>query len=472
MKRGILLVASLLLVVQASVYAQAPDTLWSRTYGIAGNQDAWQLKQTQDGNYIAVGYTSHNNDIYLLKFDDNGDTLWSRELGFTSNDVGRSIDVLDEGGYIITGYGGGYLVLMKTDNNGNHLWHHYLESGYGRSVREANNGDFLVAGYITDSIGAEDIFVARTDSDGDTLWTRTFGGDSFERPWDIGEAPNGDIIILGWTQPLGGTSDVYVIKVDPDGDSLWSRTYGGGGNDEGRSLIVKDNGGFVFAGKLVDSTGASEFWIVNADSDGDTVWTRSFYSSNIAIANSICPTLDGGYVLAGIISENIESAYSTLVIKTDDNGDSLSSAVIEDTTYYQVFYGRSIVRAPNGGYILAGYTGPLSSFGHIYLSKFSDNITGIVESEAILPDRLKLSQNYPNPFNAKTSISFELREPGDITLSVFDLLGRKISELAEGHFDAGSYNLTFDASELSSGIYFYNLKSGDYRESKSMILLK
>jgi hypothetical protein len=83
-----------------------------------------------------------------------------------------------------------------------------------------------------------------------------------------------------------------------------------------------------------------------------------------------------------------------------------------------------------------------------------------------------LNQNYPNPFNSSTTISFELEEPGNVKLLVYDLLGREITVLADRHMEAGGYNIGFDVSGLSSGIYFYRLRAGDTVETKRMLLLK
>jgi hypothetical protein len=469
-KNQFLSFAVFVVAIWAGASAQAPDILWMKDYGGAWNDEAWQLKQTPDGGFIIVGFSEDNDDIYLLKTNENGDTLWTSLLGFTSDDVGRSVEPLEDGGYILTGHAGGYIVLMKADSLGNHIWHHYLESGWGRAVRVTGDGGFIVAGFVSVEGNGLDIYLAKTNSDGDTIWSRTYGGTNPERPWDVRETSDGGFIVLGWTESYGlGNSDIYAIKTNADGDTLWTRTYGSSGADEGRSLVLKEDGGFVLAGKIYDSATNSDIAIINADANGDTIWTRIFPDEETEIANSIEATSDGNYILTGMIF-GPDYMYSAFIMKIDAQGDSLWSRHIYDSG--QNLYLRSIVQTSDGGYVAAGYHQVPGNYNDVFLVKLAPDITGIDEEVAVLPDKISLHQNYPNPFNAKTSISFELSRPGDITLTIYDLLGRKISVLTDGFYNAGSYCLTFDGSGLTSGVYFCRIAAGDKYETRTMVLLK
>nr|MBC8465879.1 T9SS type A sorting domain-containing protein [bacterium] len=97
---------------------------------------------------------------------------------------------------------------------------------------------------------------------------------------------------------------------------------------------------------------------------------------------------------------------------------------------------------------------------------------GLEETEQALPAEYNLSQNYPNPFNPETKINYSLKSPGKVLLKVFDISGREVRTLVNGEKLKGSYQVQFDASELSTGIYFYSLKSGSYYSVKKMILVK
>jgi hypothetical protein len=106
------------------------------------------------------------------------------------------------------------------------------------------------------------------------------------------------------------------------------------------------------------------------------------------------------------------------------------------------------------------------------VGKGSVNTTGIHNSGTGIPSAYTLSQNYPNPFNPSTNFKFSLPKQSFVTLRVFDMLGREVALLANGKFDAGSYLVDWDASEFTSGVYFYTLKAGDYSETKKMMLIK
>ncbi len=106
------------------------------------------------------------------------------------------------------------------------------------------------------------------------------------------------------------------------------------------------------------------------------------------------------------------------------------------------------------------------------VGKGSVNITGINSTSSEIPGSYSLLQNYPNPFNPVTNINFSLPVDSDVRLAVYDMLGREVSLLANGRFSAGVYNVDYDASSLSSGIYFYSISAGDFKETKKMMLVK
>jgi len=457
-----------IIVMYIAASAQAPDTLWTRHFGGSGRDEAWQLKQTSDGGFVIVGFTESGNpadsDIYLIKTDEHGDTLWTRAFDYSLDDVGRSVEPLDDGGYVIAGIANNQSILIKTDSLGNEIWHSYLDSGYGRAVRAAIDGGYIIAGYKPITGMSFQLYIGKIDNSGNLIWSKTYGGNEPEMAWDVQELSDGGFIVIGWTETYGiGSADIYLIKTNASGDSLWSRTYGNVGNDEARSILVKEDDGYIFAGKTMGYSA----YIVSTDSNGDTIWTTFIEDVGESIANSIVSTFDGGYVVAGMRFGTLQSSF---VAKLNANGGLLWSTIIEDPA--QNLYCRSIIQTPDSGFVVAGYHQVPNNGNDIFLGKLSAEITGIDESEITLPDKLSLHQNYPNPFNASTTISFTLAEPEYVKLSVYDLLGSKVQVLADGILDAGDHNVIWNAEDHNSGIYFYHLKAGDISESKSMILLK
>ena len=463
MKKISYLILAILFIVPICTYAQAPDTLWTRNIGGAGYDEAWQLKQTPDGGFIIVGYTGTPEDIFLLKTDSNGDTLWTRSYDYSTEDVGRSVEPLDDGGFILTGIAADSCVLLRTDSLGNEIWHTNLDGGYGRAVRVTSDGGFIIAGYKAISGNTYDMYIAKTNNTGDLLWSRTYGGTYAEMAWDVRETPDGGFALVGWTTLSNGYADIYLVRTDANGDSIWSKTYGGTSNSEGRSILVKDDGGFIIAGKISNTMA-----IISTDQNGDTLWTKT-YSGGGIIANSICSTSDGCYILTGM-GFYIGPIYSSCVIKIDSNGDSLWTKMLIDST--ENLYLRSIVQASDGGYVAAGYHQIPNRANDVFLCKLAPDIVGVHDEIAILPENITLHQNYPNPFNANTTISFTLAESQDMNLSVYDLLGRKMEVLLDGFTNAGTHWIEFNANDYPSGLYFYRLAAANYSDTKMMVLLK
>jgi hypothetical protein len=107
-----------------------------------------------------------------------------------------------------------------------------------------------------------------------------------------------------------------------------------------------------------------------------------------------------------------------------------------------------------------------------FIIRYSDSVVSVGENHSLIPEEFNLYQNYPNPFNPSTTIIYEIPERHLVSIAVYDLLGREVAVLINEEKSAGEYEVEFNGSELSSGIYFYQLKAGSFVETKKMILLK
>jgi len=254
----------LLVFVLGSVglFAQAPDTAWTRTYGGTNSDRGNSVQQTTDGGYIVVGSTAAGGtDVYLIKTNSLGDTLWTRTYGGNNQDWGSSAQQTTDGGYIVVGYtqsysaGGSAVYLIKTNGSGDTLWtrtYGGTDDGEGSSVQQTSDGGYVVAGW-TGSIAAAsyDVYLIKTDSSGDTLWTRAYGGTNSDRGNSVQQTTDGGYIVAGYTYSYGaGNQDVYLIKTNSLGDTLWTRTYGGTDYDYGRSVQQTSDGGYIVVGEI------------------------------------------------------------------------------------------------------------------------------------------------------------------------------------------------------------------------------
>lgn len=468
MKRGILAFTVSLFLLTSLAYAQAPGTLWTRTYGIPDQVNVcWEAIGTSDGGLVIAGATGlqgYMSWLYIVRINSDGDTLWTRT--FADGSGALAISLTADNNFIVSGIiatSAIYPYVLKIDPDGNEIWSRIYTSwpdAYLRSCVPVGGDGYILAGYVqTDYIS--DMMLVRIDAAGDTLWSRTYGGFQDDRAWSARPTSDGGFIIAGWTESFGVSgSDFYIIKTHQNGAPFWTRTYGHSGNQEAREIMEIPEGGFVFSGKSSMEI-PSVYYFMKITPLGDSSWAfTDTVNTYRAVVHSFTRTIDGGYALIGYSASSID------VFKIISVGElSWSKTFTDNSVNYR--YSRSIVQSGDGSYFLCG-----SNNFDIWVIKLAPDVTGTDDDIAELPDQIKLLQNYPNPFNASTSISFELSQPGDITLTVYDLLGRKVSVLADGYLDAGSHSLIYNADELTSGIYFYNLKAGEYSETKSMILLK
>jgi len=290
------------------------DTLWTRTYGGNSYDEAWSVQQTADGGYIVAGCThsfgAGSGDFYLVKTNSQGDTLWTRTYGGSSDDGAWSCQQTADGGYIVAGYTASFgagdfdFYLVKTNSQGDTLWTHTYGGNaddWAWSVQQTADGGYIVAGY-TRSFGAglDDFYLVKTNSQGDTLWTHTYGGSSFDGANSVQQAADGGYIVAGVTSSFGVGGDFYLVKTNSSGDTLWTHTYGGSNGDFAESVQQTADGGYIVAGDTWSfGAGVDDFYVVRTNSQGDRLWTRTYGGSSYDGAWSVQQTADGGYIVAG-----------------------------------------------------------------------------------------------------------------------------------------------------------------------------
>ncbi len=287
------------------------DTLWTRTYGGIEKDEGWSVQETSDGGFIIAGYTGPHldEDVYLIRTEPNGDTLWTKTYGGPDPEIGRSVQQTRDEGFIVAGWRGspgiGYedIYLIRTNSEGNTLWEKiYSLDDYDLcfSIHRTNDDGFILAGS-----NESGVWLLRTKSNGDTLWTKTYGGDQPDWGESVQQTSDGGFVITGWTYSFGVTdyySDIYLLKTDQNGDTLWAKTYGGSKNDGGNSVQQTSDGGFIIAGKTESfGAGSCDIYLVRTNSRGDTLWTKTFGGEYNDEGFSVQQTEDKGYVVVGQI---------------------------------------------------------------------------------------------------------------------------------------------------------------------------
>ncbi|MBU1985448.1 hypothetical protein KJ815_13705, partial [bacterium] len=366
----------LILLSAFTAVAQSPDTLWTRTYGGTTTDWARSVQQTADGGHIVAGWTASfgagGHDFYLVKTNSSGDTLWTRTNGGSSLDGACSVQQTADGGYIMAGtttsFGaGGYdMYVVKTNGTGDTLWTHTYggsNEDYAFSVQQTADSGYIVAGY-TYSFGAgnQDFYLVKTNSLGDTLWTRTYGGSRADGAYSVDTTADGGYIVAGWTYSFGaGTpayANFYLVKTNSQGNTLWTRTYGGSSEDWGYSVQQTADGGYVVAGETRSfGAGMKDFYLVKTNSFLDTLWTRTYGGSGDDQAYFVQQTADGGYIVAGYTTSFVAGGYDFYLVKTNSLGDTLWTRTYGGSSSD---YAWSVQQTADGGCIIGGYT---NSFG-------------------------------------------------------------------------------------------------------------
>jgi hypothetical protein len=336
-------------------YPPPPGTLWANTFGGTDDEWAYSIQQTYDSGFVVAGKSQstdmdvHGNhgadDFWIVKLDKDGDTLWTKCLGGSSDDIAQSIQQTFDSGYIVAGYSWS----ADGDVHGNH--------------------------------GTADYWVVKLKNNGDTLWTKTYGGLDLDLAYSIQQTYDSGFVLAGETVSQDGDvhgshggSDFWVVKIDINGDTLWTKTLGGSGNDYAKSIQQTYDSGYVVTGYVASNDGdvhgnhgAFDFWIVKLNSTGDTLWTKTCGGTDWDIAYSIQQTYDSGYVVTGYVASNDgdvhgnHGGYDFWVVKLDSDGDTLWTKTLggSDT---DVAY--SIHQTSDSGYIVAGYSRSIDADVH------------------------------------------------------------------------------------------------------------
>lgn len=465
----------------AALYGQLPGTLWTRNFGGPGYDWGSSVQQTSDEGYIVAGSTSSHGtgslDVWLIKTDPNGDTLWTRTYGGTEPDYANSVQQTSDGGYILTGstesYGMGRndVWLLRVDANGDTLWTKTFgksERDWGNSVRQTSDGGYIITGSIDYSyLGSGDLWLIKTDTLGNTLWTKIYGGTNPQDGQSVQQTTDGGYIIGGNTATLdtnGFDYDIWVLKTDSKGDTIWTKTFEVTRRDRCSAVEQTADGGYVIAG-TTDSydVGRADVFLIKTDSNGDIFWTKTFGGEYFDWGNSVQQTSDGGYIIAGQTYSYGAGSIDVWLIRTNGKGELLWTKTFGGS---DADYGESVRQTSDGGYIIIGETESSDGDVDIWLIK-----TAPETPEGAIPG-FRLQQNYPNPFNSMTAIRYSIYSKNFVSLKVYDLLGKQVATLVNEQNPGGDYRVEFHPLNLSSGVYFYQLKVGDYRQIRKMILLK
>jgi len=291
------------------------DTLWTKTYGGIDGETGYSIQKTNDNGFIIAGITGSfppgDSNVFLVKTDFNGNEQWNRVYGGNDSDSGWFVQQTNDGGFIIVGntysfgLGGSDVWLIKTDENGNESWNQTyggIGIDYGRSVLQTiDNGFLIIGGTEPFEFGNADVWLIKTDADGDTLWTKTYGGNDIDYGQSVQQTIDDGYILVGTTKSYGhGSWDVYLIKTNANGDTLWTNTFGGIGSESGWDVKQTLDGGFIIVGDThFFGSGGDDVYVIKTDNLGNEIWFETYGCEDYDSGYSVQQTIDYGYIIAG-----------------------------------------------------------------------------------------------------------------------------------------------------------------------------
>ncbi len=428
---------------------------WTRTYGGAANDEAFSSLQTRDGNYVVVGDSGYGLSSVVIKYSKQGDVLWKKSLPSAERVYLNAAE--DPGGNLYFNTISG---LLKMNSSGVTLWkRNYSPVISFQYLKFVDNNKNLLC-YGNNSLG-------KIDSAGRLLWYKDYLNNQFPNTFVLSAVEmNNSYYLTGIVQSTGYQG--FIRRLDTAGNILWSKY-----TNTGTMLcsIVKSSNGSL----IVSGNNNNYLYCRKVDLNGNTAWDRTYTSDSLMNGYAIIKAGQNKFAIASG-GYGIHSKFIMI-----DSGGSL---VVNKTHYYSVLDKVMYlsVSAPNdSGFIITGYIKPQGTATFNWLvvktDKFGNTTPiGIEPINNAIPEQFNLYQNYPNPFNPSTNIRFEIpsedhKHAIDLNFSVYDITGREVYAINESK-SPGTYEITFDGSKLTSGIYFYTLRAGEFSQTQKMILLK
>jgi hypothetical protein len=348
---------------------------WDVTFGGTHSDTGKCVKQTNNGGYIIVGETrvssEGNADVWLIKTDENGVKIWDKTFGGAEWDKGQSVDITSDGGYIIAGNTISYassdpedVWLIKTDSNGNEIWNRTFggdKTDNAYSVEQTNDDGYIIIGQtwsFTEAGEMANSWLIKTDSNGNEIWNHTYGGSDPGGAFSGQQTTDGGYIFSGSINPTGGERwiDVYLVKTDENGSEMWSKSYSVTENEVGWGVQQTNDGGYIITGFTGDSSSIyGELLLIKTNANGNKQWQKTFGGDEGETGHSVQQTMDGGYIITGQTYSYSSGSYDSdlWLVRTDSSG---------NLKWHESFGGENneighyVEQTNDGNYIVVGET--------------------------------------------------------------------------------------------------------------------
>ncbi len=455
------------LFLACRIYAQAPIA-FERYYdfGLGNAEEGTCVQQTNDGGYIITGRQTVNlQTMYILlqKTDSLGNVEWMKQIGSQYMNKAYAVRQTNDNGYILAGFtddasGTDFVCLVKTDSIGDTLWSRNYAPTAVYNYRQGvdviltpDSGFLVLAAYVDQSDTMWQSMLIKTNSIGDTLWTKKYINQNGNTPCNVKTTNDGGYIITSITNPSSNDNNFYLVKTDSLGDTIWTKTIlHPNGMTYGSRVTTctqqANDNGYILAGTvslLIDLTQADVI-LIKTDQFGDTLWTKTIGGVDAdGATGGVLQTTDGGYAIAAYTRSWGSGGTDVYLVKTNSVGivqwtKTFGGSLDDDADY--------IIQTSDGGFAISGMTMNWGDGGSVYFVK-TDSLGNAPTGIAFINDKMDL-QIYPNPSNGVFNIRGSKTNVQKI--EAFNQLGEKIYESVPENFQD---IIPVDISENPSGIY-------------------
>lgn len=456
-------------------YNSNGDTVWTRTYNIGNGTTYSNTSITADsaGNVYVAGYVGYNlfgpYDIVVIKYNTNGNTEWINTYSGAGNisDSPGELKIGSDGMIYLTGQSGNATLLVKYKPNGDSVWVRlFSETGFSCGAAKIEFGDgnkiYIQGNRRNINNNLNYYHLLKYDTSGTLIWNRNFTINGTETARDLAVDRFGNSFISG-----DGFSGYTTVKYDSSGLQQWIRTYLDNNGSLAKCVRTDFNGNSYVTG--ASSLGGANYDIltIKYKQNGDSEWVRRYNGpgnfqdvpNDITIDDSSNIYITGQQTTQGNVIQFI-------TLKYEDTG------LLSWSQSFNKGVAHAILLDKQRNIFVSGVSDSNGTPQYATIKYSQPPIGGNSNSNSVISD-FHLHQNYPNPFNPITTVNFQIPENSKITLRIYDILGRLVETLAENEFKSpGSYKVTWNAENFSSGIYFYRIEAENYTEIKKMILVK
>ena len=384
------LFAALLLLTGLFGANRATAQIWEFSFGGQSEDYGEALVQTKDQGFLLVGYGQDafigdgDQDVLVVRTDIDGDEVWTKYLDEGFVEEGFDVVATGDGSFTIAGNIQATQVssidayLLRIDGNGNILW----SNSFGGSQKDqafgltlTSDGGYLLVGRSNSFNDGthDDIYLVKTDADGNFVWEKTFGGEGDDDGRAVVEVADGYVLVGTTIEPSTNKADIILLKTDLDGNELWSEQFGTPNPDtyeEGQDLIATNDGNFLM-------TGHSDFksvLVIKADSDGMEIWRNSLADTLVGAIGQGLTESNDAYAVTGIVELTPSNADIYIGVLDKSTGFELWSATYGKVDY--IDWGRSIIPRVNGGYAITGYNAEAIIIGGNDMTLVKTDIVG------------------------------------------------------------------------------------------------